>query len=78
LLGSLITIYLCLKTLPPKPERYKRHRTLFMIAQWAYLPLTTVVYNSLAAFYSQIRLMLGKYMDKFDVTEKAVAKARVR
>ena len=73
LLGMLVTVYLCLKTLPPKPERYKRHRTLFMIAQWVYLPLTTVVYNSFAAFYSQTRLAFGRYMDKFDVTEKAVA-----
>lgn len=72
LLFGLVTIFICLKTLPPKPARYKRHRTLFMVLQWAYLPLTTIVYNSFAAFYSQTRLMLGRYMDKFDVTEKAV------
>jgi len=72
LLFITVTVFICLKTLPPKPERYKRHRTLFMVLQWAYLPLTTLVYNSFAAFYSQTRLMLGKYMDKFDVTEKAV------
>ncbi len=72
LLGGLGTIYLCLKTLPPKPARYRRHRTLFMIAQWAYLPLTTIIYHSFAAFYSQTRLAFGKYMDRFDVTEKAV------
>ncbi|HEU4966198.1 MAG TPA: hypothetical protein VFT53_01800 [Candidatus Saccharimonadales bacterium] len=72
LVGSLVMLYLCLKTLPPKPERYKRHRTLFMVTQWVYLPLTTIVYNSFAAFYSQTRLAFGNYMDKFDVTEKAV------
>lgn len=72
LLGGLVTIYLCLKTLPPKPERYKRHRTLFMVAQWAYLPLTTIAYHSFAAIYSQTRLAFGRYMDRFDVTEKAV------
>lgn len=69
---ALATIFICLKTLPPKPARYKRHRSLFMILQWAYLPVTSIGYNSFAAFYSQTRLMLGKYMDKFDVTEKAV------
>ena len=72
LLLTVVMIFLCLKTLPPKPERYKRHRTLFMITQWAYLPVTTIVYNSFAAFYSQTRLAFGRYMDKFDVTEKAV------
>jgi len=72
LLLTLVMIFLCLKTLPPKPARYKRHRTLLMILQWAYLPVTTIIYNSFAAYYSQTRLALGKYMDKFDVTEKAV------
>jgi hypothetical protein len=72
LLSGLVVIFLCLKTLPPKPERYKRHRTLFMIIQWIYLPVTTIAYNSFAAIYSQTRLAFGRYMDKFDVTEKAV------
>lgn len=75
LIFGLATIFICLKTLPPKPARYKRHRTLFMILQWAYLPVTTIIYNSFAAFYSQTRLMFGKYMDKFEVTEKAVVTA---
>lgn len=66
------TIFICIKTLPPKPARYRRHRSLFMILQWAYLPITAIVFNSFAAFYSQTRLMFGRYMDKFDVTEKAV------
>jgi cellulose synthase/poly-beta-1,6-N-acetylglucosamine synthase-like glycosyltransferase len=67
-----ITLFLALKTLPPKPARYKRHRTLFMIIQWAYLPFTTVFYNSLAAFNSQTRLMFGWYLSKFDATEKTI------
>ena len=72
LVGLVITIFFSLITLPPKPARYKRHRTLFMIIQWVYLPVTAVVYNSCAAFNSQTRLIFGWYIDKFDVTEKAV------
>lgn len=72
LIGLIVTIFFSLITLPPKPARYKNHHRLFMLLQWVYLPLTTVVYNSFAAFYSQTRLMFGKYIDKFDVTEKAV------
>lgn len=72
----IVTIFICVKTLPPKPARYRHHRSLFMVLQWAYLPLTAIVYNSFAAFYSQTRLMFGKYMDKFDVTEKAVVNER--
>lgn len=73
LVGIVVTFFLSLLTLPPKPARYRHHRTLFMMLQWVYLPLTTIVYNGLSGLYSQTRLMLGKYMDTFDVTEKAVA-----
>jgi hypothetical protein len=72
LVGGLSAIFICLKTLPPKPARYTHNRSLAMILQWAYLPITTIVYNSFAAFNSQTRLMFGWYIDKFDVTEKAV------
>ncbi len=69
---AVVSVFLALKTLPKKPDRYKRHRTIFMVLQWVYLPLTTIVFNSFAALYSQTRLLLGRYMSKFDVTEKAV------
>lgn len=72
LVGAAFSIFICLKTLPPRPARYKRHRTLFMVLQWVYLPVVGVGYNSLAALNSQTRLMFGKYLGKFDVTEKAV------
>lgn len=72
MLGILTTLYLSLKTLPPKPKRYKRHRTLFMVLQWVYLPITGIVYSSFASLNSQTRLMFGWYLGKFDVTTKAV------
>lgn len=71
--GIVITFFLSIIALPPRPARYKRHRTLWMMLQWVYMPFTTILYNGLAALYSQTRLMFGKYMDKFDVTAKAVA-----
>ncbi len=71
LITVLAMLFLCLRTLPPKPERYKRRRTFFMVVQWVYLPLTTIVYNSFAALYSQTRLAFGRYLG-FDVTDKAV------
>ena len=72
MLGILVTLYLSFKILPPKPARYKRHRTIMMVLQWVLLPVTTIVYSSFAALYSQTRLMFGWYMGKFDLTEKAV------
>jgi hypothetical protein len=75
LVGMAATLFICFKTLPPKPARYKHHRSLFMILQWVYLPITTIAFNSFAALNSQTRLMFGRYLDKFDVTEKAVKTA---
>ena len=72
LIGIFITLFLSLKLLPPKPARYKHHRTVFMALQWVLLPVTTMTYNALSALNSQTRLMFGRYLGKFDVTEKAV------
>jgi len=72
IVALLVTVFMALRTLPPKPARYKRHRTIFMVLQWVYFPLTTLFYNSLAAFNSQTRLIFKRYLTKFDVTEKAV------
>ena len=72
MIGLLVSIFISFKMLPPRPERYKRRRTVWMVLQWALMPLTSIVYGASAAINSQTRLMLGKYLDKFDITEKAV------
>lgn len=71
MVGLFITVFLSFKMLPPRPERYRRHRSVFMLLQWVLMPVTAVAYNAAAALYSQGRLATGKYLDKFDVTEKA-------
>lgn len=71
MIGLFITIFLAFKMLPPRPARYKRRRNFGMIAQWLLMPFIAIGYNAAAAFYSQTRLMFGRYLDKFDVTDKA-------
>lgn len=72
IVALIVTVFMALRTLPRKPARYKHHRTLFMVLQWVYFPVTTLFYNSLAAFNSQTRLMFKWYLTKFDVTAKTV------
>lgn len=72
--GLAITMFLSFKALPPKPARYKRHRNVLMIIQWVLLPVSTLIYSASAALNAQTRLFFGWYLDKFDVTEKAVKK----
>lgn len=74
LIGTLVSLFVALKTLPPRPLRYKRHRTLLMILQWVYLPITSIAFGSMAALNSQTRLMFRRYITKFDVTQKTVKK----
>ena len=80
MIGIFITILLMLRLLPPRPARYKRRRTVWMVLQWFLMPVTSICYSSLAAFHAQTHLMLGRYLDKFDVTDKATlaSKAKVK
>ena len=78
LVGLFITILLMLKMLPPRPARYKRRRTIGMVLQWFLMPVTSVCYSSIASFNAQTHLMLGKYLDKFDVTDKATLASQAR
>lgn len=76
LIGLFITIFFAFKLLPPRPARYKRRRHIGMLLQWVLMPVTAIVYSSASAFTSQTALFLGRYFDKFDVTEKATAKKK--
>ena len=72
--GLIISVLVSFKLLPKRPAKYRKGRGIFMLLQWILMPVTSIIYQSLAAFYAQTRLMLGKYMEKFDVTKKVVKK----
>lgn len=78
MIGLFITILLMLKMLPPRPARYKRRRTVLMVLQWVLMPVTSICYSAIASLNAQTHLMLGKYLDKFDVTDKATMASRER
>ncbi len=73
-IGLLITIFTSMRILPKRPAKYKKHKTIMMFLQWLLMPLVALLYQSLAAFYAQTRLLTGRYMEKFDVTKKMVKK----
>ncbi len=74
MIGLAITVLVSFRMLPPRPEKYRKGRGLLMLLQWILIPVTSILYQSIAAFYAQTRLMLGLYMEKFDVTKKFVKK----
>ncbi len=73
-IGLFVSLILSLRMLPPRPARYKKSKKIWMAVQWVIAPVIAIVYSSACAFYSQTRLLLALYMEKFDVTEKAVKK----
>ena len=73
-IGLLITVLVSFRMLPKRPARYRKGRNILMIIQWILMPITSILYQSVAAYYAQTRLMLGKYMEKFDVTRKVIKK----
>ena len=73
-LGLFVTILTSLRMLPERPKRYRKTRKVMMVLQWILMPVIALVYTSLAGYYSQTRLMIGKYMENFDVTKKVVKK----
>ena len=71
-IGLIVSVIVSLRMLPERPTKYRKSKGIFMVLQWVLMPVTSILYQSIAAFYAQTRLMLGKYMEKFDVTKKVV------
>ena len=72
--GLIATILVSLRMIPPKSKNGRKISKIVMLLQWVLMPVVAIVYQSFAAFYAQTRLMLGRYMEKFDVTRKVVKK----
>jgi len=70
MLGIIVTIVISFQIIPKRPARYKWTKLIFMFTQWILMPVTAILYSALAAYVAQTRLMFGKYLDKFDLTEK--------
>lgn len=74
LIGLFILIVLSFRMLPERPKAYTWRRNVSMLLQWVMAPVLGIIYSSAASLYSQTRLLMGKYLDKFEVTKKVVIK----
>lgn len=73
-IGIFITVILSLKILPPRPSHIHKRRRLSMIVQWVLIPVTSIFYSAFSSLNAQTHLLLGKYLENFDVTKKIAAK----
>jgi len=67
--GLVISSYISLTLIPPRPQHKSRLIYIVMAVQWILIPITMVVFSALPGLDAQTRLMLGKYMG-FWVTPK--------
>jgi hypothetical protein len=70
LVGLIVSMFLSLMLLPPRPSKYSRKRYVYMFLQWFLVPITAPLLGSFPAIDAQTRLMFGKYFGEFWVTEK--------
>jgi len=70
LIGLVVSMFLSLMLLPPRPAKYSRKRYVYMFLQWVLVPITAPILGAMPAVDSQTRILLGKYFGEFWVTEK--------
>jgi hypothetical protein len=73
LIGLVLTAYINILLLPPRPSKYSRWKTLTMYLQWMFVPIVALTLGSFPALEAQTRLLLGKYLG-FWVTPKVRTK----
>jgi hypothetical protein len=70
LIGLVVSMFLSLMLLPPRPDRYSRKKYIYMFLQWVLVPVTAPFLGAMPAVDSQTRILFGKYFGEFWVTEK--------
>jgi len=69
MLGLFISTIMSMLILPNRPDRHSPHKYLFIIAQWALLPVSLICFSALPCIDAVTHLMLGKYLG-FNVSAK--------
>jgi hypothetical protein len=69
MVGVFVSGGLSFTLLPARPKSVGKWAWLVMVAQWALLPVTFILFGAFPAIDAQSRLMLGKYLG-FNVTAK--------
>lgn len=66
----IISVYINMVMIPPRPPQFSKWRSFNMIFQWVFVPLVSTIFGSAPAIDAQTRMMFGRYLG-FWVTPKA-------
>lgn len=70
-IGIVTSAFLGIVLLPPKPIWFKRYHYVWFVLQWAFLPLTMIIFGSIPALDAQTRgLLSGRLRLGFWATPK--------
>jgi len=69
MIGMVVSAIVSTLLLPKRPVKYGFFKSLVMVLQWIFLPVTIIFFGAIPGLDAQTRLMLGKYMG-FWVTPK--------
>jgi len=69
MVALIVSAYLSIVLLPPRPPKYGRFKYVVLLTQWLFLPIMMIFFSSFPALDAQTRLMFGKYLG-FWPTEK--------
>ena len=67
--GLIVSIYLSIVLLPPKPVNYGKFKYVVLALEWILIPFVMLFFSSIPAIHAQLHWFFGKYMG-FWVTPK--------
>ena len=70
MVGAFVAATLSMLLLPARPAKHGQHKFAFMLLQWFFFLLTTILLGSLPALDTQTRVIFKRYLG-FWVTPKA-------
>lgn len=69
MIGMILSAILSNLLLPKRPKKYSAWKSIAMVIEWIFVPVTIVIFGAIPCLDAQARLMFGKYMG-FWVTPK--------
>ncbi len=70
MVGLLTSSVISTLLLPSRPKNHNIFKKLFMLLEWALLPITIIIFGSIPGLEAQTRLMFGKYLGFFVTPKK--------
>lgn len=67
--GLILSLVMGLLILPRRPQKHPRHNYLFMILQWALVPVSLICFSAVPCLDAVTRLMFGQYLG-FNISVK--------